>query len=207
MVSAEASAQPRRVPIMGRRRLAFGLVAAFLAGLAALTVLAFLGWALEAGPARLIFFVLPDWALIFCAHLISGLTALTALALLVPPFIGRIHRTWLRRLISVVVGLAAAAATVPWLLYFVGIGLNAAAATYIRVTAGSGESVIVEQSGFDLREYAVYRQKSFFVFERSAEGTSESDVFDPDDGTLAVRAADLLLTCGADSLPIPSLDG
>ena len=41
--------------------------------------------------------------------------------------------------------------TVPWLLYFVGIG-----------------------------EYAVYEQESFFVFKRSAEGTSVLDVFDPD---------------------------
>ncbi|MCM0618061.1 hypothetical protein MOD31_18735 [Paenarthrobacter sp. TYUT067] len=55
-----------------------------------------------------------------------------------------------------------------------------AAATYVRVTAESGESVIVEQSGFDGRVYAVYEQESFFVFRRSLEGTSVLDVFDPD---------------------------
>jgi hypothetical protein len=191
---------------MGRQRLAFGLVSAILAGLSVVTVLASIAWTSDAGPASLIFFVLPHWALIFCAHLFSGLTALTALALLTPPFIGQIHRTWLRRLMSVVVGLAAAAASVPWLLYFVGIGLNAAGATYVRVAAENGENVIVEQSGFDRRQYAVYRQQSFFVFERTALGTSVSEVFNPDDCTLAVRAADLLLTCGADTLPVLPLD-
>lgn len=86
MLSTEASAQRQRVP-MNRRRIACGLVTAILAGISALIAATFVVWALEVGPARLIFSVLPGWALIFCAHLISDLTALTALALLVPPFI------------------------------------------------------------------------------------------------------------------------
>jgi hypothetical protein len=192
---------------MGRRRFAFGLVSSFLAGLLGVTVLASAAWSLEAGPTRLVYFVLPDWALIFCAHLISVAAAVVGLALLVPPFTKGISRIWLRRLIGVLVGVAVAAASVPWLLYFVGIGLNAASATYIRVTAESGESVIVEHSGFDRRDYAVYGQESFFLYERSGGWRTASDVFDPDSCTLAVKTSDLLLTCGADSVPVPPLGG
>jgi hypothetical protein len=39
--------------------------------------------------------------------------------------------------------------------------------------------------------------------EGGAEGKSVSDFFDTDDCTLAVRDSDLLLTCGADFVPVP----
>ena len=200
----ETSAHLQWVP-MGRRRFACGLVSAFLAGSLAIAVLASAAWSLEASQHLLVFFVLPDWWLIFCGHLISGVSAVAGLALLVPPFIERISRTWLRRLTSVLVALAAAAGAWPWLLYFVGTGLNAISASYTTVTAESGESVIVQHSGFDPADYVVYGQRSPFLYERNAEGKSISDFFDADDCTLAVRDSDLLLTCGSDIVPIPPL--
>jgi hypothetical protein len=146
-----------------RRRFVFGLVALLLAGLLGVAVLASTAWDGNTGLTRVVYFVLPFWVLIFCAHLISGAAAVIGLVLLVPPFIRRISRTWLRWTISGLAIAAAVAAAVPWLLYFGGIGLNAASATYSRVTAENGESVLVLQSGFDRRDYAVYVQKSFFL--------------------------------------------
>ncbi|MBT2550312.1 hypothetical protein [Arthrobacter sp. ISL-65] len=204
-MGSENMAQSRWAPI-SRRRFGWGLIAAFLAGVLGFAVHTAAIWSLEAGVTRLFFLVLSDWQLIFGAHLLSGVTGATGLALLAPPLIRRITRTWLRRLAAVLVVLAAAAAALPWLLYLVGIGLNAASATYTRVTAETGESVIVEQSGFDRGDYAVYRQEAPFLYERSAEGKSVSDAFDPGECTLADRAADLLLTCGVDSVPVPPLD-
>lgn len=195
---------PAWVP-MGRRRFACGLVPAFLAGSLAIAVLASAAWSLEASQHLLVFFVLPDWWLIFCGHLISGVAAVAGLALLVPPFIERKSRTWLRRLTSVLVALAAAAGAWPWLLYFVGTGLNAISASYTTVTAESGESVIVQHSGFDTADYVVYGQRSPFLYQRNAEGKSISDYVDTDDCTLAVRDSDHLLTCRSDIVPIPPL--
>ena len=125
-----------------RRRFVFGLVALLLAGLLGGAVLASTAWDGNTGHTRVVYFVLPFWVLIFCAHLISGAAAVIGLVLLVPPFIRRISRTWLRWTISGLAIAAAVAAAVPWLLYFVGIGLNAASATYSRVTAENGESVL-----------------------------------------------------------------
>lgn len=182
-----------------------GLVSAFLAGLSAIAVLASAAWCLEASLDRLVFFVLPEWWLILGGHFISGIAAVAGLAFLVPPLIKRISRTWLRRLTSVFVALAAGAGAWPWFLYFVGIGLNAISASYTTVTAETGESVIVQHSGFDPADYAVYGQRSPFLYERSAQGKSVSDFFQTDDCTLAVRESDLLLTCGSDIVPIPPL--
>lgn len=97
----------------------------------------------------------------------------------------RISRTWIRRLTAFLTILVAGVAAVPWLIYFLGIGLNAASATYTRITAESGESVVVQQSGFDRRDYAVYGQEASFLYQRSAEGKSVSDVFDLSECTLA----------------------
>lgn len=187
-----------------RRRLTFGCMSAFTSLFIGVTAHACIALTLEAGVERLVYVVLPDWGLILCAHLISGATAVTALALLIPPLIRRISRTWLRRLTAVLVGLMAAAATLPWLMYFVGIGINAAT-SYTMVTAENGEKVLVQGPGFDPADFTVYRQESFFVYQRSAAGTSVSDIFESDECTLTVCSAELLLTCGADSIPLPPL--
>lgn len=138
---------------MGRRRFACGLVSAFLAGSVAIAVLASAAWNIEASQHLLVFFVRPDWWLIFCGHVISGAAAVAGLALLVPPFIERTSRTWLRRITSVLVALAAGAW--PWLLYFVGIGLIAISASYTTVTAESGESVLAQHSGYPMSRLRV----------------------------------------------------
>jgi hypothetical protein len=188
----------------GRRRLKFGCISAVSSLLLGVTVHASATGVLEAGVERLVYFVLPDWGLIFCAHLISGAAAVTAVVLLVPPGVRRISRPWFRRLTAVLVGLAATAATLPWLIYFVGIGINALTG-YTLVTAENAEKVLVQKRGFDPADYVVYRQRTFFVYQRSTFGTSVSDIFEPDACTLTVRNTDLLLTCGADTIPVPPL--
>lgn len=191
---------------MSHRRFGWGITAVIVSGLLGVAVHACATWALEADPNWLVLFVLPDWTLIFGAHLISGAAAVTGLALLLPPLLRRISRTWLRRLVGVLVVMAAVAASLPWLVYFVGLGLNTISGTYRKVTAEGGESVIIEHSGFDRRAYSLFRQKSSFLWERSVGWQTAPDVFDPDACTLTAREADLLLTCGTDRVRVPSLN-
>lgn len=144
------------------------------------------------------------------AHLISGLAATTALAMLIPLLVRKITRVWFRRVSAAAIILAAVAAAVPWLFYFAGIGLNAAAATYTKVTADDGQSVVVGQSGFDRRDYVVYRQEAPLLWKRSAAGTSVSDVFNPDLCAVTPGVAgggELQLICGADNILVPPLGG
>ena len=203
-MSAEASHHSQSVT-MGRRRLKYGLISASLSLFLGFTVHASAAAALKAGVERLVYFVLPDWGLIFCAHLVSGMAAATALTMLLPPLIGLLSRIWLRRLVAVLLGLAVAAATLLWFIYALGIGLNATT-SYATVTAENGEKVLIKKPGFDPADYSVYRQKSLFVYQRSTVGTSVSDVFEPDDCRLTVRGTHLLLTCGADKILVPPLD-
>ncbi|TLM80835.1 hypothetical protein [Pseudarthrobacter sp. NamE5] len=100
--------------------------------------------------------------------------------------------------------MAAVAAALPWFVYFVGLGLNTISGTYSKVTAEGGESVIIEHSGFDRRAYSVFRQKSSFLWERSGGWHTAPDVFDPNACTLMARKEDLQLTCGTDSVQVPS---
>jgi hypothetical protein len=100
--------------------------------------------------------------------------------------------------------MAAVAASLPWLVSFVGLGLNMVSGTYSKVSAEGGESVIVEHSGFDRRAYSVFSQKSYFLWQRSVGWQTSPDVFNPDNCTLAAREADLLLSCGTDRVPVPS---
>lgn len=202
-MSTATKFRPSAVPA-SRRRLKFGYISAMSSLILGVTVLTSATWALEAGVERLVYFVLPHWGLIFCGHLISGGAAVTAMVLLVPPGMKRISRLWLRWLTAVLLGLATAAAILPWLIYFVGIGVNALT-DYTLVTAESGEKVLVQKPGFDPADYAVYRQESFFVYQRSTVGTSVADIFEPDDCTLTGHRGDLLLTCGADTIPVPPL--
>lgn len=167
-------------------------------------------WSVEAGPGRLVFFMLSGWQLFLIAHVISGLAAATALTLLIPFLIRKIYRVGVRRLVSAAAVLAAVAAAVPWLFYFAGIGLNAASATYTKVAAEDGRSVIVGQSGFDRRDYVVYSQEALLLWKKSAAGKSVSEVFNPDACRVTMDGAggaDLQLTCGADSITVPLAGG
>lgn len=160
-------------------------------------------WALEAGPRWLVFFVFPQWTLIFGGHLISGAAAVTGLALLLPPLLRRISRTWLRLTAALFSAAAVAAASVSWLVYAISFGLNAASSTYVQVTAEDGESVIVQHSGFDRRDYSVLRQKSPLLWEKTSGWQSAPEVFDPDSCSLLVREAGHLLSCGTESVALP----
>lgn len=188
---------------MNRRRLGGGLAAVTVSGLLGVAVHVSAAWALEAGPTQLVFFVLPDWALILCAHLVSGAAAVTGLALLLPPLLRHMSRTWLRRVAVVLSAAAAAAASLPWLVYLVGLGVNAAGGTYTTVTAEDGHRVMVYHSGFDRRDYSVFRQKSPFLWQRSLPWQSAQGFFDPATCILTVREPEYLLTCGNDRIPIP----
>jgi hypothetical protein len=188
---------------MSRRRFTAGLSMAALAGVLGVAVYTAAAWIAEAGPDRLLFVLLPEWQLILCAHLISGAAAVTGMVLLVPPLIDRISKSWHRRVMGVLVVLVGAAAAVPWLVYFVGIGLNAASGTYTKVSGETGESVIVLHSGFDRTAYTIYGQETAFLWKQNVAWQTSSGVFQADNCTLVVRAEDLLLACGADRVSVP----
>lgn len=201
-------------PVQGHRAARRCLVGAFILAVVAaglwVAVRAAATLSVKAGPDRMVFFILPDWQLMLVTHVISGLAGITAVVMLIPLLVRKISRAWLRRLAAVAAALAAVAAAVPWLFYFAGIGLNAASATYTKVTADDGRSVIVGQSGFDRSDYVVYRQESPLLWKRSAAGTSVSDIFNPDACSVTTdvsSTADLQLTCGSDSILVPPLDG
>jgi hypothetical protein len=187
---------------MGRRRFGWGITAVIVSGLLGVTVHLCSTWALETGPKWLVFFVLPEWTLIFGAHLVSGAAAVTGLALLLPPFLRRISGTCLRRLAAVLSLTAAAVASLPWSYYLVGLGLNTISSTYRQVTAANGESVIIEHSGFDRRDYSVFLQESPFLWVRSGGWHTAPEVFDPAICTFTIREADYLLTCGTESVTV-----
>jgi hypothetical protein len=192
--------------VVRRKRVVGGLILVVVAAGLGTGVHAGSTWSVEAGPGRLVFFVLSGWQLLLVAHVISGLAAATALALLIPLLIRKISRVRVRRLAAVTAVLGAVAAAVPWLFYFAGIGLNVASATHTKVAAGDGRSVIVGQSGFDRRDYVVYSHEALLLWKKSAAGKSVSDVFNPDACTVATGVAggaDLQLTCGADSILVP----
>jgi hypothetical protein len=92
-----ALSKPLRI---SRRRFSWGITAVIVSGVLGVAVHVCATWALEAGPNWLVLFVLPSWTLFFGAHLISGAAAVTGLALLLPPLLRRIFRTWLRQLLS-----------------------------------------------------------------------------------------------------------
>ena len=83
------------------------------------------------------------------------------------------------------------------------MGLAAVAATYTQVAAGSGESVVIEQSGFDPQAYSVYSQKSWGLWQRTVPWLSAIEVFDPKDCILTDGSSNLLLHCGADGIVVP----
>lgn len=189
------------------RRLIWGVAAALLSVLLGVVAQVLAVWVMDAGPELLVYVAIPEWALIFGCHLLSGFTALAALVLLLPPLVKRISRVWLRRLTAVMAVLAGAMAALPWLLYFVGMGLNAASASYAQVRSDSGESIIVEQSGFDRRSYSVYSQESWWLWQRSVRWMTAPEVFDPKNCTLAGGTGALELRCGGDNIAVPPRNG
>ncbi|WP_146187365.1 hypothetical protein [Arthrobacter sp. HMWF013] len=152
------------------------------------------------------YFIIPEWALILSGHLLSGVAALAALVLLLPPLVRRISRVWLRRLTAALAVLASIAAALPWLLYFVGMGLNSISATYAQAWSKTGESAIVEQSGFDRQSFSAYSQESWLLWQRSVRWKTATEGLDAKDCKLAGQSSDLVLSCGADDVVIPPLN-
>jgi hypothetical protein len=74
-----------------------------------------------------------------------------------------------------------------------------------QVTASSGDSVVVEQSGFDPQTYSVYSQKSWGLWQRSVRWLSATEAFDPNGCTLTGGSSDLVLHCGVDDVIVPRL--
>lgn len=188
---------------ISRRRVMWGILSALVSVLLGATAYASAEWVMNAGPELLVYVFMPEWALLVCGHVLSALTALTALVLLLPPLVKLISLAWIRRLTAVLVVLAGAVAALPWSLLFAGMGLNAVSATYAKTTADSGESFIVEQSGFDLRSYSVYSQESWWLWKRSGGWMTATELFDPQDCTLAGETDGLVLRCGADDILLP----
>jgi hypothetical protein len=188
-----------------RRRLKWGIVLALVSVLLGVAAQASAAWVSDSWPEVLVYFVMPGWTLILCCHLLSGAAALAALVLLVPALVARIPRGRIRRLTAVLAVLASATAALPWSIYAAGMGLAAAAATYAQVTASSGDSVVVEQSGFDPQTYSVYSQKSWGLWQRTVPWLSATEVFDPNDCILTDGSSDLVLHCGVDDVIVPRL--
>jgi hypothetical protein len=188
-----------------RRRLKWGIVLALVSVLLGVAAQASAAWVSDSWPEVLVYFVMPGWTLILCCHLLSGAAALAALVLLVPALVARIPRGRIRRLTAVLAVLASATAALPWSIYAAGMGLAAMAATYAQVTASSGDSVVVEQSGFDPQTYSVYSQKSWGLWQRTVPWLSATEVFDPNDCILTDGSSDLVLHCGADGIVVPRM--
>jgi hypothetical protein len=186
-----------------RRRLTWGIVSALVSVLLGAAAQASAAWVADSWPEVLVYFVMPGWALVLCGHLLSGIAALSALILLVPVLVRQISRGWLRRLTAVLATLASVTAALSWSMYSAGMGLAAVAATYTQVTAGSGESVLIEQSGFDPQAYSVYSQESWGLWQRSVPRLSATEVFDPKDCILTEGSGNLVLHCGADGIVVP----
>lgn len=184
-------------------RLMWGIASALVSVLLGAVAQASAAWVSDSWPEVLVYLVMPGWAFILFAHLLSGFAAVVALALLVPALVRRISRGWLRRLAAVLAVLASVAAALPWSLYSAGMGLAAVAATYTEVKASSGESVIVEQSGFDPQTYSIYSQKSWGLWQRSVPWLSATQFFDPKGCMLTGGSDNLVLQCGVDEIVVP----
>lgn len=192
---------------MSRSRIAWGislLVIAAAIGTGAGMLWSWTEAALAVGQT--FFFVFSAGPLMFFGLILSALAAATGMILLVPRLISRIPNSTIRRISKLLVSACVIVTALAWLYFWLATGLLSIAATYYQVTAETGESVVVGKPGFDPASYAVYTQKSTFVFERepSVEGTAASGHFVPDACTLRAQDAILLLTCGDEMVSFPN---
>ncbi|WP_104112110.1 hypothetical protein [Arthrobacter sp. N199823] len=207
MAAEEAPVLDSRGKALSRRRIAWGI--SFLA--IAVTIGLGSGWLWSWSEqswssGKVFFYVVSGWPLVFCGLFISGLAAVVGLLCLVPPMIRGIPHKGSRLFVGILVSLCTAAAAAVWLYFWLGSGLISIAATYYKVTAETGETVIVGKPGFDPASFAVYTQKSAFVYEeiRGIRGMAESGHFETDLCSLARQDSDLLLTCGNDVTRFPN---
>ncbi|MGQ3382550.1 hypothetical protein [Glutamicibacter sp. TV12E] len=192
---------------LNRKQLAWGiflLAVAVIFGLGA-------GWlwaCLEqlSSSGKVFFFILPGWPLVFCGLLVSGLSAVAGSLCLVPRMFGGIRRKSIRVFVRILGHLLVTAASLIWLCFWLLSGLYSIVSIQHKVTAETGESVLVEEPGFDPASFAVYAPASAFVYERidGISGMAESRHFVADHCTLQKQDADLILTCGVDVTKFPN---
>lgn len=164
-------------------------------------------WSEQSLSSGMVFFyVLPGWPIVFYGLFISGLAAAVGLLYFVPPLIRGIANKGGRLFVGILVSMFTAAAAAVWLYFLLGSGLTSIAATYYQVTAETGENVVVGKPGFDPASFAIYTQRSAFVYEEKnrIRGMAESGHFMADHCTLARQDSDLLLTCGNDVMRFPN---
>lgn len=161
MAAEEAPVLDSRGKALSRRRIAWGI--SFLA--IAVTIGLGSGWLWSWSEqswssGKVFFYVVSGWPLVFCGLFISGLAAAVGLLCLVPPMIRGIPHKGSRLFVGILVSLCTAAAAAVWLYFWLGSGLISIAATYYKVTAETGETVIVGKPGFDPASFAVLRKST-----------------------------------------------
>ncbi|SCC39690.1 hypothetical protein GA0061084_2480 [Arthrobacter sp. NIO-1057] len=192
---------------MRSRRLAWGL--ALLAVAAGFGICAGCLWAWQEqlwAAGKVVYFIVSGTTLVFWGLLLSGLSAAAGLWCLIRPMLMRITRKPARVFVRILVYLCVGSAFLVWLYFWFISGAISIAATYHKVTADTGESVVVVKPGFDPASFDIYVPKSAVVFERikGISGVAESGRFVPDHCTLAKQDADLILNCTNDVTILPN---
>lgn len=154
------------------------------------------------GP-DLMFFLTSGHNLRLLALSLSGPATAAGLLMLLPPLLGLIRRRWLRLLTGSVLGLAAAAGALLFLLYWF-FQLIFADTDYSLVEGPDGERVVVIVSFYNRMEFDVYRHVSGVWYDAALSSTVTGDsILDPGSCTLDPAKAGHLLTCRQGTWEIP----
>lgn len=197
--------------VVNRWRIVWGTVFLLIAAISGSAVGVLWSWASLHTQSQILYYVMPDWQLIFCAFIVSGLTAAAGMATLVPPLIRCIHRRWVRRLSGITVALTIFASAALWLVFLLFFFFMAFSNSNTKVSAEDGQSVMVTWGGFKPKVYQVYTQRSSYIYEyydggvfASLHTTGSRGSVDPDTCVLDSNDAGLLLTCGDEVVRIPN---
>ncbi len=192
---------------MRSRRLAWGLALLAVAALFGICAGCLWAWQEQLWAAgEVVYFIVSCTTLVFWGLLLSGLSAAAGLVCLIRPMLMRITRKPARVFVRILVYLCVGSAFLMWLYFWLVSGAISIAATYHKVTAETGESVVVAKPGFDPASFDVYAPTSAVVFERikGINGVAESGRFVPENCTLARQDADLILSCANDVTILPN---
>lgn len=196
---------------LSRRRILWGTAFLLIAAIAGSAVGVLWSWASPHRLSQILYYVMPDVQLIFCAFIVSGLTAAAGIVIMVPPLIRCISRLWVRRLSGIAVSLTIFALAALWLLFLPFFFVNAFGHSYTKVSAEDGQSVVVKRNGFKPKSYEVYTRRSSNIYEyydgfvsASRHTTGSRGTFDLDTCVLDSNDAGFLLTCGDEVVRIPN---
>lgn len=196
---------------VNRWRIVWGTAFLFIGTISGSAVGVLWSWASSYTQSQILYYVMTDWQLIYCAFIVSGLTAAVGIAILVPPLIRCIPRRWVRRLSGIAVSLTIFASAALWLVFLPFFFVKAFGHSYTKVSAENGQSVVVKWGGFKPKSYQVYNQRSSYIYEyydggvfASRHTTGSRGSFDPDTCVLDSNNAGLLLTCGDEVVRIPN---